>query len=62
MRRVIRFGKDEKGEFHEGYPIIRVQKNGLLEVLCPFGHIIDYDVHPEFIHYYNKPIKCYGKI
>jgi len=59
----IKISKDGKGrEYHEGYPIIRLQKNGLFEVLCPAGHLIAYDVSPECLDYYRKPVRCYGTL
>jgi len=58
----VRFGRDKKGEYHEGYPIFRVQENGKLLILCPFGHVIAYDVPQELAHYYERPIKCYGRL
>lgn len=57
---MIVIGKDEKGEFHEGNSIVRVQENGKLEVLCPYGHLIAYDVLPELSTYY-KWVRCYGR-
>ena len=58
------FGKDEKGKYHIGEAVIRIQKNGKAEVLCPCGHLLfsDLDIFLAFEYYKNKTVKCYGKV
>jgi len=62
--RVVKFGRDERGEYHVGMSIFRLdRRNDEVVVLCPLGHYItSFPVRLLTLGYFRRPVRCYGSV